>query len=274
MHCAYCRHENPRSSRFCVGCGAVLVESGKDGRSRRVLRPWGLLRQAPLTVTPSMPDVAEARAAHLGARARPPGSRQIVIAMAALLVMAALAYAYSGPAAVEAEVAAAASLTHSAPLRASEPVHVLTPTRLAVEVPVSAPPLNAPPPAAPKTQRSSSRPAAGTARATSEVGDDARRSAQRAATQPASFVVAASDRVPVISDGAGVVDVAPEAPAVPPPVAASVDRWAVLRGSLAACEFEGGIFARATCAERARLDNCVHYWGHHALCPARAAQGQ
>lgn len=276
MLCAYCRHENPRSSRFCVGCGAVLVESGKDGRPRRVLRPWGLLRQAPLTVTPSMPDVAEARAAHLGARNAPRGARHIVFASAAAAVVAAVAFAYSGPVPVDAGLTAAASLTHSAPLQASEPVHVLTPTRLAVEVPVSAPPLSEPPPNAQRNERERSRHAAeATRRASADARDDARRMAQRAATEPATYVVAAVERAAVITDGQGVPDAPSAAPETPaPPAPPPVDRWATLRSALASCESEGGVFARATCEERARLENCVHYWGHHALCPVRGSSGQ
>jgi len=59
MHCPTCRHENPATTRFCRGCGAVLVESSPDGRRRRVLRPWGMRRSAPLTVSPDMPDLID-----------------------------------------------------------------------------------------------------------------------------------------------------------------------------------------------------------------------
>ncbi len=60
MHCPTCRHDNPATTRFCSACGAVLVESAPDGGRRRVLRPWGMRRTAPPTISPDMPDLADA----------------------------------------------------------------------------------------------------------------------------------------------------------------------------------------------------------------------
>src|SRR5688572_12076179 len=61
MHCPNCRRDNAATTRFCTSCGAVLVESTPGGGRRRVLRPWGLRRSAPLTESPDMPELAAAR---------------------------------------------------------------------------------------------------------------------------------------------------------------------------------------------------------------------
>ena len=71
MHCPTCRHDNPATTRFCSACGAVLVESAPDGGRRRVLRPWGMRRTAPPTISPDMPDLAEAGIPTRGTRLDP-----------------------------------------------------------------------------------------------------------------------------------------------------------------------------------------------------------
>ena len=71
MHCPTCRHDNPATTRFCSACGAVLVESAPDGGRRRVLRPWGMRRTAPPTISPDMPDLADAAIPTRGTRLDP-----------------------------------------------------------------------------------------------------------------------------------------------------------------------------------------------------------
>ena len=71
MHCPTCRHDNPATTRFCSACGAVLVESAPDGGRRRVLRPWGMRRTAPPTISPDMPDLADAGIPTRGTRLDP-----------------------------------------------------------------------------------------------------------------------------------------------------------------------------------------------------------
>ena len=73
MHCPHCRCVNAATTRFCIECGAVLVESTPGGGRRRVLRPWGLRSSAPLTESPALPEMAAARKARraTGSRKRP-----------------------------------------------------------------------------------------------------------------------------------------------------------------------------------------------------------
>jgi hypothetical protein len=71
MHCPTCRHDNPATTRFCRACGAVLVESAPDGGRRRVLRPWGMRRTAPPTISPDMLDLADAGISTRGTRLDP-----------------------------------------------------------------------------------------------------------------------------------------------------------------------------------------------------------
>jgi len=47
------------------------VESAPDGGRRRVLRPWGMRRTAPPTISPDMPDLAEAGIPTRGTRLDP-----------------------------------------------------------------------------------------------------------------------------------------------------------------------------------------------------------
>jgi hypothetical protein len=93
MHCAYCRHDNVATTRFCVSCGAVQFESDRKGRRHRVLRPWGLLSRAPATESPAMPDLARARRDRLGPTAAT-GRRLWLAGGAAALVMAGAFAAY------------------------------------------------------------------------------------------------------------------------------------------------------------------------------------
>ena len=58
--------------------------------------------------------------------------------------------------------------------------------------------------------------------------------------------------------------------APPPPVTVArpaPDRWQALRDQLGGC-VALGLFERAMCEQRARLQHCDGYWGHVGLCPA------
>jgi hypothetical protein len=249
MHCPNCRHDNAASTRFCTSCGAVLVESTPDGRRRRVLRPWGLLRSAPLTVSPAMPEIVAAARADRGMR----GSRRLDLRFAAGTAVVALAGTFLYP---YARALDAPRIEHVVP---AEPVVVTTTSSHAVqEAVVAAPALVEP--LRPRSRtlvtvvpRESPRDAAPNARAAP-------------AAPPLPAVVA--EPPPVVAQAPVVVAQA----AAPAP---SRDRWQPLRDALSRCGARHGMFERATCEQGARLAHCDGAWGETALCPvARSDYGQ
>src|SRR5687767_9087182 len=99
MHCPHCRSDNASTTRFCIECGAVLVESTPGGGRRRVLRPWGLRKSAPLTESPALPEMAAARKAARRASHTP---RRPVYKIAAgiagiVALSGVIAFPYAGP---------------------------------------------------------------------------------------------------------------------------------------------------------------------------------
>ncbi|HEX4883634.1 MAG TPA: zinc ribbon domain-containing protein, partial [Casimicrobiaceae bacterium] len=127
MHCPTCREENAPTTRFCTSCGAVLVEEAPGGGRRRVLRPWGLRRSAPPTVSPDFPDVTGggvARPATGPARAAGPALRvDLWLSGAVVAVLSAVAVLHPGlqasesrPAPLNAETLVAAPAVVTIPL--------------------------------------------------------------------------------------------------------------------------------------------------------------
>jgi hypothetical protein len=244
MHCANCRCENAPTTRFCTGCGAVLVESTPDGRRRRVLRPWGLSRSAPLTVSPDMPEIRAMR----GDPARPL-SRRLDLRFAAGTAVVALAGTFLYPYARGLDT----------PPAAPAPVEVFaestTSTHAVRETVVAAPAL-----IEPVTRK---------APAVSPARDAARDPS--AAPRPALMPTTPAPLAPV-PEAPKVVAITAPAPALAPAV---VDRWQPLKDALDRCTARSGIFERASCEQGARLAHCEGYWGQQLLCPAaRTDYGQ
>jgi hypothetical protein len=248
MHCPNCRHDNAASTRFCTSCGAVLVESTPDGRRRRVLRPWGLLRSAPPTVSPAMPDIVAAARAERGSS----GSRRLDLRFAAGTAFVVLAGTFLYP---YARALDAPRIEHVP----AEPVVVTTTSSHAVQESVVAAPALVEP-VRPRSRtlvtvvpRESPREAA---------------AGTRAAPAALASAVVAAETAPVAAQ-APVVVAQVSAPAP------SRDRWQPLRDALSRCGARSGMFERATCELGARLAHCDGAWGETALCPvARSDYGQ
>jgi hypothetical protein len=261
MHCPTCRHDNPATTRFCSACGAVLVESAPDGGRRRVLRPWGMRRTAPPTISPDMPDLADAGIPDRGTRLDPTVRFDFWIVGGLVVVLVAVALVNGATrsgrtAAQDASAQVAAGL--AAYVSATTPVIVQ-------EADLKAPPLVDVSLAAAQTPPMKPRVAT-------------------AAPLPARDLARGPVAVPVIfavQPGEAVVDAgrseAPAPPAVlaqalPPPVS---DRWQPLRSALAHCGSVNGPIGRAMCEQEARLAHCEGFWGLVAVCPiTRSEYGQ
>jgi hypothetical protein len=258
MHCPTCRHDNPATTRFCSACGAVLVESAKDGRRRRVLRPWGLRRSAPPTISPDMPDLLDAAPSAPGTRLDP--SVRFDLWIVAGLVVAVVAGAW-----VNGGVRAGAGPLGDGAQRAASgaPAHVsATMPSLVQEARLKSPPLvDASPAAVP-------RPAA-SPRGAAEVPATARAPARSAPVPP--VVVASSAREPALEDAGAAPTPVAAAPVEPVP-APPPDRWSLLRNALAQCGSAGGAIARAVCEQEARLAHCESFWGLVPACPVQRTE--
>lgn len=261
MHCPTCRHDNPATTRFCSACGAVLVESAPDGGRRRVLRPWGMRRTAPPTISPDMPDLADAGIPTRGTRLDPAVRFDFWIVGGLVAALVAVAWisgtARPGHDALHdggAQVAAG-SATH---------VSATTPT-IVQEARLKAPPLvDVSPAASLRTEV--------TPRVTAPASLPARGQARAPAAMP--VVVATQTGESVVDDGRGEAPAPAVAPveAAPPPVS---DRWQPLRSALAQCGSVSATIARAMCEQEARLAHCDGFWGLVAACPTtRSEYGQ
>jgi hypothetical protein len=240
MYCPNCRHDNAATTRFCTSCGAVLVESTPDGRRRRVLRPWGLRRSAPLTESPAMPDIVAA----VRQDARRPLSRRLDLQFAAGTAVVALAGTFLYPYARDLDRPAVEATP-------SEPVVVTTTATHAARESVVASPLVEP--VAPP--RPVAQPVASKVTPPRDPPAPSPRAVEPAsATLPHDAAIA-------------------ELPPIAPPVVAAVpatprDRWQPLKDALATCASQSNVFERAICEQGARLEHCGDYWGAAPLCPA------
>lgn len=260
MHCPTCRADNAATTRFCTSCGAVLVEEAPGGGRRRVLRPWGLRRDAPLTISPDILDLAP----------EPAASEERVSRLDLWLA--------GGVAAIVLVVGAMQpwlSRTEAAPTSRAEerivaaPAVVATPVvALVKETRLAAPAL---------VERKPARPggAADAAKAVAPLAAPAGARIGAARGVPAVPVAyAMTQRDAVFSDGRSIDSEPPAASAPLTAVAAPQDRWQALREDLRGCE-PLGLFDRATCEQRARLAHCDGHWGHVAACPeGRKESGQ
>jgi hypothetical protein len=250
MHCPYCRETNAPTTRFCTSCGAVLVEEAPGGGRRRVLRPWGLRKSAPLTISPDLPLLA---APLPSAPVPSPGGVRVDVwfaaGIAALMALAAAVYPVVAPpaatSAMEPVTTTRASMAVPAPARVREAW-------------LAAPPLV-------EAQSTDAQRLPATSATASHVAP--RKAAARPAVavptaQPAApreAVMVAEARVPE-----PVLQVAAVAPATAP------DRWQSLRSELAGCR-SLGLLQKAVCEQGARVSHCPGLWGHHDLCPAGRA---
>jgi hypothetical protein len=252
MHCPTCRYDNPATTRFCGACGAVLVESAPDGRRRRILRPWGMRRTAPPTISPDMPDLGDDQAS-----LRPVAdlSSRVDFWIVAGLVVAVIAATWLAGKVRPAGPESAAGVPAVAQ-RSPSYVTVAMPP-IVQEARLKAPPLAevppAPPAPAPAKPRAAPAGPATVARAAPPV------------IVAAPPVDAASE--PTRAEAAPLVVAA--APSNPPP---ATDRWQPLRSAVARCASNPGLIARAMCEQEARLAHCDGFWGVVPACPAQRTE--
>jgi hypothetical protein len=261
MHCPTCRHDNPATTRFCSACGAVLVESAPDGGRRRVLRPWGMRRTAPPTISPDMPDLADAGIPTRGTRLDPAVRFDFWIVGGLVVVLVAVALVNSAT-----RSSRNAAQDASAQVAAGSAAYVSATTPAIVqEARLKAPPLVDVSPAATQTPPV-------TPRVTTVAPLPARGPAGRGVAIP--VVLAAQPGEAVLDVGRSEAPTTPVAPvqALPPPVS---DRWQPLRSALAQCGSVNGAIGRAMCEQDARLAHCEGFWGLVAVCPTtRSEYGQ
>jgi len=261
MHCPTCRHDNPATTRFCRACGAVLVESAPDGGRRRVLRPWGMRRTAPPTISPDMPDLMDGGIQTPGTRLDPAVRFDFWIVGGLVVALIAVAW-------INGTARTSRDSMHdtSAQVGAGSAAYVSATTPPIVhEARLKAPPLVDVSPAA--TQGTVATP-----RVTAAPPSPARGQARAAAAIPVAIATQPGESV--IDDGRGEAPAPPVAPvqATSPPVS---DRWQPLRSALAQCGSVNGAIGRAVCEQEARLTHCEGFWGLVAVCPtARSEYGQ
>jgi hypothetical protein len=261
MHCPTCRYDNPATTRFCSACGAVLVESAPDGGRRRVLRPWGMRRTAPPTISPDMPDLADAAIPTRGTRLDPAVRFDfwIIGGLVVVLIAVALINGTMRPGRNALDDASGQVGAGSATY-----VSATTPT-IVQEARLKAPPLldvspatTHAPPLTPHVTTAAPVPARGPARGPVAI----------------PVALAALPGEGASDDGRSEVPAPPVAPVeVPPPPVP--DRWQPLRSSLAQCGSVSGTIGRAVCEQEARLAHCEGFWGLVAVCPTtRSEYGQ
>ena len=258
MHCPHCRSDNAATTRFCTSCGAVLVEEAPGGGRRRVLRPWGLRKSAPLTIAPDFPDLVPVLDAPDPARA----ARTDIWLASGVIALVVAAFALypatraPAPASLETVAAARTVVAAHAPAMLRESL-VLSPALVEPKLD------------SPQARPASAAPSA-TARATPvATPSSAPAPMMRAAANRGAGVVAVTYPLPprdaIIGDGRS-AEPPVRVAAVSPPVPRSVDRWEPLRDALGHCT-SLGMLDRAMCEQGARLTHCDGFWGHVALCP-------
>ena len=258
MHCPTCRHDNPSTTRFCRACGAVLVESAPDGGRRRVLRPWGMRRTAPPTISPDMLDFAHAGMPTRDTRPDPAVRLDFWIVGGLVVALVAVAWLNGN-----ARPGRGAPQDGNAPVAAGSPVYVAaTAPPIVQEASLEAPPLI-------DLAFAATPPSAATRRIAAINASPAR--GQSGSPTGTAGTVAAPSRESVIDDGRGEASAAPVAwvPSTPQPVH---DRWQPLRSALAQCGSANGAIARAMCEQEARLAHCDGYWGLVAVCPTTRSE--
>ena len=237
------------------------MESAPDGGRRRVLRPWGIHRTAPPTISPDMPDLADAGMLTRGTRLDP--AVRVDFWIVGGLVVALVAVAL-----INGTMRSGRNAPHaaSAPVAAGSAAYVAATTPPIVqEAHLKAPPLldvssatTQPPRVAPHVTSAAPVPARGPARGTVAI----------------PVVLAAQSVETASDDGRGEAPALPVAPVQAPPPPAS-DRWQPLRSALAQCGSVNGAIGRAVCEQQARLAHCEGFWGLVAVCPTtRSEYGQ
>lgn len=259
MHCPTCRHDNPSTTRFCRACGAVLVESAPDGRRRRVLRPWGLRRSAPPTISPDMPDLG---LPHSTALANPLDAlaRVDVWIVAGLVAVVVAATWLNGN--VRNGADSFPEMTSQAVAGAASYVSVIAPP-IVQEARLKAPPLVE---AAPRP------PQAGAAERRAAAADSPAAARSPPRTAPVAPVIASLAREPATIEEPRVVSPPPATASVATATSRAPDRWEQLRASLAQCGAVGGTIAQAMCEQEARLAKCDGFWGLVPSCPVRRTE--
>lgn len=242
MHCPTCRHDNEKTTRFCTSCGAVLVENTRDGSRRRVLRPWGLAADAPLTIAPDPREMPEIEATVRARRSRRVGARRVPVVVGSVIAALAGTFLFAYARGVE-----------RAPVESPSTELVIAESTLhlgSLDTLVASPPLLEPLPSLvlPKPAPRRETPVR-----------------ENPAPKALPVIVDASPEAFVLE-----TPVAAEAPPPPPPT--PPDRWRPLKDALARCVGTGNLFERAACENGARNAHCEERWGQVALCPARRTE--
>ncbi|HVE48390.1 MAG TPA: zinc ribbon domain-containing protein [Casimicrobiaceae bacterium] len=237
MNCPTCRHDNEKTTRFCTSCGAVLVENMLDGSRRRVLRPWGLAADAPITIAPDPGEMPEIDAALRAHRSRSASTRRAPVVVGSVIAALAGMFLFAYARGVE-----------RTPIALPSTVVETTLHHAALERLVVSPPLIEPLPAPRLAQPSQRR----------ETRDRNLTPAPAVDLAPAEPIVRDT---PVVA-----AEVPPSAPAPPP------DRGRLLEDALARCAGLGNVFQRAACENGARNAHCEERWGQVALCPATGTE--
>ena len=261
MHCPTCRHDNPATTRFCSACGAVLVESAPDGGRRRVLRPWGMRRTAPPTISPDMPDLPDAAPPTRGTRLVPAVRVDFWIVGGLVVGLVAVAM-ISGAMRPSRKVAQDASAQVAAGLATY--VSATMPP-IVQEARLNAPPLL-------DVSSATTQPGAATPRVIAAAAAPTRAPARGPAAIPVPL--AAQPGEAVVDVGHNEAPAPPVAPVRDTPPTVS-DRWLALKSALARCGSVNGAIGRAMCEQEARLAHCEEFWGLVAVCPTtRSEYGQ
>lgn len=226
-----------------------------------MLRPWGMRRTAPPTISPDMPDLADAAIPTRGTRLDPAVRFDFWIVGGLVVVLVAVAL-------VNGATRSSRNAAHdaSAQVAAGSAAYVSATTPAIVqEARLKAPPLvdvstaaTQAPPVTPRVTTAAPLPARGPARGPVAI----------------PVVLAAQPGEAVVDVGRGEAPPPPVAPvqALPPPVS---DRWQPLKSALAQCGSVNGAIGRAMCEQEARLAHCEGFWGLVAVCPTtRSEYGQ